>query len=431
MKLLLVFAIIFLKSAQGSWLSDVYTGLNEAVEDSKIKEKIQILGTNIKNVKDETMKKIKEEIPNNDWVSVTKDFLHNIQFKEVLKEKADEKMEDLVDQWNGILRKLSTINEEESGKEMYKSIKKDLQKLLSPKLFKQWKAKIHSIAKSLKDAMSKKIKDFDVGKLKKNIKKWMQPAFMQNEDELEEQKKMVKDAVEAVNENLKKEADKVGKKVIPVIKMTKEKKITDKAEKKLEKWLQKKFTKPHHVSGHSKWKLLLEKLPLDKMKKVFEHKDVTFKKMKKQLKKLANLNKKLVVIKDPVKTVSKMINSNGEVFISKDDRKKMESLTPEEQKEYEEAEAKWEKKMLEAAMKLNKKLIGHGDEKPTPTPMMTGNENWKLIDNDFEDDDNDFDNYDDTTIQKTKPKLNKEFLKKLAEEEQEWYGLRKKMKTML
>lgn len=34
------------------------------------------------------------------------------------------------------------------------------------------------------------------------------------------------------------------------------------SEKKIENWLKKTFVKPHHQSGHSKWKTLIEKLPM-------------------------------------------------------------------------------------------------------------------------------------------------------------------------
>lgn len=437
--------LLILNAVYGSWLSDVFTGLNEVVDEStikKVKKTVEVLGTNVKKIGEGAIKKFKEgsSMPNNDWVKVTKDFLDEITFTDILKEMGDEHMEELVAKWNKVKQELNIIDYESRStkemREMYKKIRKDLKSLLPAERFQQWKAKIHDVAKKMKDAVKKQLKTADIDILKKSVKQWMQPSFMENKENIGEEKQMVKDAVDAVNEKLKSEAEKVGKKIVPLIKMTELKQQTDheeEIESKVEDWLQKKFTKPHHKSGESKWKLLLKKMPFDELKKKF--KNVPFKQLKKKFKEMAKMNKKLLVVNEPVKTAVKVISGEKiPIFLSQEDSVKLESLTPEERQEYELAEAKWEAKVFKETQKLMKKWNKKEKKQTTvaPTPMMTGNENWM-------DEDDDDDESVEINFQQTKPKLmkkkekvlKKEFADKLAEEEMQWYALRRKMKAML
>jgi len=428
---------LILNAVHGSWLSDVFTGLNEAVDDStlkKVKKTVEVLGTNVKKVGKEVVKDFKEKssMPNNDWVQITKDFLDEITFADILKENSDKHMNKLVSKWNKVKQGLNEIDDEsKSTKEMlkmYKQIKKDLQALLPNGRYKQWKERIHNVAKKMKDAVKKHLKNIDIDILKTSVQKWMQPSFMENKENVEEEKQMVKDAVDAVNDKLKSEAEKVGKKIVPMIKMTESKKQTDAEEEiqsKVESWLQKKFTKPHHKSGQSKWEFL-KTMPLNELKKKF--KNVPFKQLKKKFKKMARMNKKLVVVNEPIKTAVKVI-TGGKVplFLSQEDNEKLISLTPEEQQEYKLAEAKWEAKVFKETQKLVKEM-NKKEKKQTnvaPTPMITGNEDWMYGDDDEDED-------EQVNFQQTKPKLlNKKFADRLAKEELEWIALRKKMKTMM
>ena len=237
--------------AQGNWLSNLFTGLSEAVDDAKVKEKIDTLGTHIKKVSGKIVKNFKTELPNvrihviyffihfcafvfhrivfylfslfnrcspltlfhthnltllikgsfstysvlvlfqNDWVEVTKQYLKDIKFKDILKEEGDEKMEELVEKWNLILQELNNPEKFENAEAMYKKITKDLKGFLPKELFKQWKKKVHNIAMKIKESVQTQMKDVNVDTLKKQAKAWVQPIFMQHKENIEEEKQMV------------------------------------------------------------------------------------------------------------------------------------------------------------------------------------------------------------------------------------------------
>jgi len=415
-------------SAHGNWLSDLFTGLGEAVEDAKVTDKLDTLGTNIKKIGKDVIKAFKTDIPNNDWVVVTKKYLEGIQFKEILKE-GDEKMEVLVEKWNNILKELNNPDQFKSAKEMYEKITKDLKELLPKKLFKKWKKKVHNIAEKVRESVKTQLKgvktqlkDVDVDTLKKHVKSWVEPTFMQHKENIEEEKQMVKDAVEAANKKLREEAEKAGKKIAPYLEMENAKELKENAEDRIEQWLAKTFTKPHHPS---KW---LGKLNMEQMKKQFP--GVPIKRIKKLFKKMGKKNKKMIVINKPMETIIKKIP------IFTEEQKKLAKLTPEERAEYLKAETDWEKKMLMEALKVSQKLAmkkGVEKKEEKKKPMMTGNEKWELLNENEQDDDedeNEFLNYQQTKPKLTKP-LTKDFADKLAAEESEWYGLRKKLKAMM
>jgi len=48
----------------GSWLSDIFTGLNEAVEEKKVKTNLENLGTHIKKLGEDVVKNLKSQTPN-------------------------------------------------------------------------------------------------------------------------------------------------------------------------------------------------------------------------------------------------------------------------------------------------------------------------------------------------------------------------------
>lgn len=434
--LILVSFFLLLNSVQCYWLTDVYTGLNEAIDDSNVKENIEHLGTKIKKVGSDALQKIKENIKKqpafkHDWVSITKRFLQKIEFKEILKEHGDEKMEELVETWNGVFSKLNGINKESDVHQIEKSVKEDLKKLLTAKVFKKWGKKVSNGKKKLKKIMKKK-EYLDVSTLKKSVKAWVQPSFMVNKENIKEEKQMVKDAVKSVNKKLKEHSKEVGQKIVPVIKMGRDKKLSDDAEGKLEKWLEKKFTKPHQESGQSKWELLLQTMPLDKMKRAFQNKDVPFKRVKKQFKKLAKMHKKLLVVKKPLKTLVKKIDprdQNLKVGKMSEKKKSFEPLTENEKKEYEKAEEDWEHKIVKEAMKLSKKFMKESEKSSSESPKNP-NQEVKMVETD------DFDKYEEDNlynVQQTKPKLktSKEFADELMREEFKWMELKKKLKSML
>ena len=127
----------------------------------------------------------------NDWVEVTKQYLKDIKFKDILKEEGDEKMEELVEKWNLILQELNNPEKFENAEAMYKKITKDLKGFLPKELFKQWKKKVHNIAMKIKESVQTQMKDVNVDTLKKQAKAWVQPIFMQHKENIEEEKQMV------------------------------------------------------------------------------------------------------------------------------------------------------------------------------------------------------------------------------------------------
>ena len=89
--------------------------------------------------------------------------MEEIEFKDILK-IGDEKMEDLVEGWNNVLAELNKPEKFEST---------------------------HDVAKKIKETVSTQIKRVNVETLKKHIKAWVEPTFMQHKENLEEEKKMV------------------------------------------------------------------------------------------------------------------------------------------------------------------------------------------------------------------------------------------------
>lgn len=453
MKLLhVICCILLLNVVAGSWLGDVFTGLNEAAEDFDLKKDLKKIGEKVKDVLGKNLTDtVIAALPGPDkidWVKETKKYLTKLKFKDILEATSNVKMEDLVDKWNNVLKELNNQDQFKSTKVMYQKINKDIKDLLPEKLYKKWKKQTHSIAKKLNNAaknVKKAAKNINLDAikyLKDNVKNWKQPSFMDKED-IEEEKQMIRDAVDAVNKKLK-EGGKLLK-VVPLLKLTAAKKLTDKKEEeeaKVEKWLKKKFTKPHHMSGHSKWEDIMEKIPVHKFQKL------PLKNLKKKFKKLIKKHKKVLVVKEPVKTDVKVLNGKDfPIFISDEDSKKLESLTPKEKKEYEKAEAKWEMKVLKEAQRLVKKMRfaeieGHKAAKTTAAPttmkptekpkgVMTGNENWDKIEHKkMVTKDDPWDDYDedDKMLQSTKSKLSKkDFIKKLADEEGEWFNIKKQL----
>merc|ERR1719378_284874 len=93
---------------------------------------------------------------------------------------------------------------------------------------------------------------------------------------------------------------------------------------------------------------------------------------------MAKKNKKVIVVTKPVETKIEKVTNNE---MNEEKLKKLAALTPEERAEYEKAEAEWEQRMLQEAMKVSEKMaMKKAEEKK---PMMTGNEKWE----DEEDDD--------------------------------------------
>jgi len=413
MKFLCIFGIFLLvSSAQGNWLSNLFTGLSEVVDDAKVKEKMDTLGSHIKKVSGKIVKNFKTDLPNNDWVEVTKDYLQNITFKDILQEEGDEKMEELVEKWNLILQELNNPEKFETAEAMYKKINGDLKSLLPKKLFRQWKKKVHNIAMKIKQSVQAEMKGMSVETLKKQAKKWVEPIFMQHKENIEEEKQMVKEAIKAANEELMGKAKEAHEKVVPVLKGTLEdaKEMKESHESKIQKWLEKTFTKPHHAS---RW---LTKDSLKEIRK--QYPGFPVKKIKKLFKKMAKKNKKIIVVTKPIETKIEKVTNNE---MDEEKLRKLAALTPQERAEYEKAEAEWEQRMLQEAMKVSEKMAMKKDDEKKK-PMMTGNEKWE----DEEDDDDD----EDDKIKVTSP-LGKAFTEKLAAEEEEWYGLRKKLKAML
>ena len=100
-------------------------------------------------------------------------------------------MEDLVEGWNNVLAELNNPEKFESSTELYKKVAKDLKEMLPKELFKEWKLRVHGVAKKMKETVSTQIKEVNVETLKKHIKAWVEPTFMQHKENLEEEKKMV------------------------------------------------------------------------------------------------------------------------------------------------------------------------------------------------------------------------------------------------
>lgn len=116
----------------------------------------------------------------------TKNFLHNIKFKDVLEQKSNLTMDQIVERWNGLLKELNNEEKFADPNEMYTKIKKDIKNILPSKIYKKWKKEIHSLSKKLK----KIVKDFDIEDLKAHVSNWKQPTFMT--EDVEKEKEMIK-----------------------------------------------------------------------------------------------------------------------------------------------------------------------------------------------------------------------------------------------
>ena len=112
-----------------------------------------------------------------------------MQLKDLVKNNS--KMDEVVEKWNEIIKELNNPDNFENTKEMYKKTKKDLKDFLPKKLYKDWRKKIHNVATKVEEAVSKKLKDINVKTLRESVKDWMQPSFMENKENIEEEKKMV------------------------------------------------------------------------------------------------------------------------------------------------------------------------------------------------------------------------------------------------
>jgi len=115
--------------------------------------------------------------------------MHTIKLKDLMRNNS--KMDELVEKWNEIFKELNNPDKFETTKDMYKKIKKDLKDLLPKKLYGDWKKKIHNVATKVKEAVSKKLKDVNIKTLREKAQDWMQPSFMKNKENIEEEKKMV------------------------------------------------------------------------------------------------------------------------------------------------------------------------------------------------------------------------------------------------